>query len=718
MLLVLCLLLADEIHLKSGGRLEGKIVRETDDEIEIRTSAGASVTIKRAEIQRIDYRETPEEEIERRRAALAADDVAGIAALGDEAARLRLTALAVRLYREAGARDRLLPLIEPDARSALERARTPGPLEALIEAYPETESAETAHVRLGRLHLDADNVGDAERWFRRLYESHPGHPEALKGLIAVFTRLEDWETVGRLVEDASLDEEHRALGRRAIELGRRRERLSAEEMAEWARICFAFGATQSGLARIEEAHRLDPKDAEIAGRLSDLYADLGRLRDALAVLRKAGADKKLEALSWRVRYPGEWDAAALARVEPLVNRALDGEAVDLAAVDRALVEAAARFGRRFEAEPDAGKVIKRRVRAEASPEDDPNREIEYLVRPPRGYDPLLRYPLLVGLHGAHGRGEFEVALWEREIERREDVILLCPSSDRYGWGSSAWGHANVVTPIHEVMNRYNIDPDRVYVGGESMGGGGSFETVCHSPGLAAAISPRIGTFRILVTEDPRTGVESRRPMNVENLRNTPVYWIAGAKDEKVPIDMVRVGVNRMKALDLDLIYKEYPDGGHEWFPEENDPVLDWFATKTRPRYPRDVEIYSDDPIITRSWWVEIVERDGAEVGVTPHVDMDGKLVEERPKFKPAAHVEARALDEKNGIRITAKGVRKLRVYLHDELVDFARPITVTVNGKAQVYKDVKPDAGFLVGEARRTGDRSRLYWAALDVDVR
>ena len=234
-LLLLLLLLADEIELKTGGRLEGKIVSENDEEVKLRTSGGAVVTVKRSEIERIEYKETPEEEIERRLAALDPDDAAGRIALGDEAVRRRLNDLAVRIYREAGAREKLVALIEPEARRLLERARTLEAIESIVTHFPETESAGTAHLRLGRMHLDADNVGEAERWFRRLYEARPGHRDALKGLVAVYTLMEEWETVGALVEDAALDEEDRRLGRRAIELGRRKERLSAEEIAENSR---------------------------------------------------------------------------------------------------------------------------------------------------------------------------------------------------------------------------------------------------------------------------------------------------------------------------------------------------------------------------------------------------------------------------------------------------------------------------------------------------
>lgn len=723
----------DEVHLKSGGTLVGNIIKEDDAEVKIRTRSGAVVTVRRADIRRVEYKETPEEELQRKRKDLKADDVAGRMTLAAWGKAQKISDQTIDLYREilkiksdhAAARRKLLALIDPPAAKLLARAEMDGAVrtfEKIVKLYPETEAAARARLMLGRTHFSDGNLGEAERWFRKLYENDPSDVEALKGLIAVYAALDEWEVVGGLIESSALDEEHRALGRRAIELGRRPPKeLTPDELVEWARICFAFNATEAGLLRIQRANRKDPKNGPIAARLSELFAGLGRWPEAIAVLRAAEAKEPLERLSWRIRYSGEWDVArsarALYKVEAIVNDVLAGKEVDrlpLKRKPRSMVEATVRRGRRFEAEDRVGEIISRTIPIEA----DPEQKVRYLIRPPKDYDPLFRYPLVVSLHGSHGRGEHQMASWRRNIEKREGIFLLCPTAGKYGWGSSTRGTSFVVSAVRDVMRRYNIDRDRVYLSGSSMGGSGTFGITTHFPGLAAAISPRIGSFRTLVTENLKTGRKTLKALYVENMKNTPTYWIVGAKDKKVPIEFVRAGMRRMRALKYEMVYHEYPEGGHDWYGEENEPVLDWFATKVRPRYPDAVEFLSDDPDLKRSWWIEVLEHAGSEIGKMKHADMDGNVVEERPQLSPPARLRARVARKRNGFRVSAKGVRRYRIYLHDAMVDFSRPITVTTNGRTRIHKEIRPSVDFLLDEARRTGDRTRTYWAAIDVTVK
>ena len=91
-------------------------------------------------------------------------------------------------------------------------------------------------------------------------------------------------------------------------------------------------------------------------------------------------------------------------------------------------------------------------------------------------------------------------------------------------------------------------------------------------------------------------------------------------------------------------------------------------------------------------------------------------------------VEARA-DEKepqevfaenlggNRIVVTCNRVRKLRLYLHPKMIDFEKPVVVTVNGEAAFGSKLTPDPALMLDDVRRFDDRGRIYWAAVDLDV-
>jgi hypothetical protein len=81
--LVLCLARgarADVVILTDGTQIEGEVLRESDDEIEIKIPHGAT-TLPRSRVKEIVRKATPEQEFERRRKALAGSDAEGRIAL-------------------------------------------------------------------------------------------------------------------------------------------------------------------------------------------------------------------------------------------------------------------------------------------------------------------------------------------------------------------------------------------------------------------------------------------------------------------------------------------------------------------------------------------------------------------------------------------------------------------------------------------------------------
>ena len=56
----------------------------------------------------------------------------------------------------------------------------------------------------------------------------------------------------------------------------------------------------------------------------------------------------------------------------------------------------------------------------------------------------------------------------------------------------AYGETDVVNCINQAMEKLNIDEDRIYVSGLSMGGIGAYILGVHAPGLVAAVSPNAG----------------------------------------------------------------------------------------------------------------------------------------------------------------------------------------------------------------------------------
>jgi dienelactone hydrolase len=363
------------------------------------------------------------------------------------------------------------------------------------------------------------------------------------------------------------------------------------------------------------------------------------------------------------------------------------------------------------ADAPRGQVVRKRLKAEHSLAV----EFEYVLLVPAAYAPDRAWRLLIDLHGQTGTGDDALRRWQADLQRDGETFLLGPSAGRGGWGRSLLGHAYILTALRDVMAAYQIDPDLVFLDGASMGGNGSFQFACTYPDLFAGAAPRSGGpfFRYL----PQPAGMKDRPVKaegVENLFGLPVYWVVGAKDPDLPNAWVKTALAQMQALQLDLVFSEHPDGGHEWFPQENAKILEWLKPKRRNPYPPRVAVYTTDRKFARNFWLEVSEFRGKESVLRRFPDVRNQVIEERQVFLDEIQVRAELVPDANEIKVTASGAKELRLWLHERMIDFSKPLAVTVNGSKSRFEP-KPSTSALLESAAR--DRGLLYSASVKVRV-
>jgi len=375
------------------------------------------------------------------------------------------------------------------------------------------------------------------------------------------------------------------------------------------------------------------------------------------------------------------------------------------------VEAALRRPPKRDPAQSTGQIVRKKIRNQHAL----GAEFEVVLWVPQNYTPDKTWRLILSLHGQGGNGEEFMRNWLADVQRDGSTFLLCPSAGRGGWGASMLGYHHILDSLRDVEAAYAIDLDRIFIDGASMGGNGSFQFACFYPDLFAGAAPRSGgpMYRYIPTG---TGKQDKTVTaeGLENLLATPLYWIVGAKDPEVPNAWVKIAKAQLDPLKGDFTFKEFPDGGHEWFPQENAAVLEWMGTKRRDAYPPRVGLDTNERAYSRNFWLEISEFAGKELLKRNYVDLDRKSIEERTLFPEHSRVRAELAWDSNEIKISASGVRELKVYLHEKMMDLGKPLTVTVNGlKSKV--DVKPSLETLLESARR--DRGLLYTASVKVRV-
>lgn len=101
--------------------------------------------------------------------------------------------------------------------------------------------------------------------------------------------------------------------------------------------------------------------------------------------------------------------------------------------------------------------------------------------------------------------------------------------------------------LREVIDSYDIDPQRVYITGISMGGEGTWDAISYHPELFAAAIPLNGAG------DPRA---------MERVKDLPIKFFHGSEDTITPVANSRDLAAALKAVGAKAQYQEIEGAGH------------------------------------------------------------------------------------------------------------------------------------------------------------
>lgn len=220
--------------------------------------------------------------------------------------------------------------------------------------------------------------------------------------------------------------------------------------------------------------------------------------------------------------------------------------------------------------------------------------LPYRLLLPEGYDVNKKYPLLVFLHGAgergsdnelqltHGSDQFLTPSFRKE---HQAIIVFpqCPKGAYWATVLSREGPLRfsyskrpkknltldlVEGMLKELLSNYKIDKSRIYVGGLSMGGMGTFELVYRNPRLFAA------AFAICGGANPKIARKIKRPVwRIDH----------GEVDSVVPIALSEQMVNALKKKKAQVSFNRYPAVNHNsWDNVFEDPsFLPWLFSQSK-----------------------------------------------------------------------------------------------------------------------------------------
>lgn len=212
------------------------------------------------------------------------------------------------------------------------------------------------------------------------------------------------------------------------------------------------------------------------------------------------------------------------------------------------------------------------------------KKIKYIVCLPDDFDKAKKYPLLFKLHGAGGRGD-DIAPLLRDsafLKQREKFndfpfMTIMPLCHENTW-FDMWQELKEF--IFYTTTLPNIDSERIYLMGASMGGYATWQMAMSHPELFAAIVPICGGGMY---------------WNALRLVNVPIWAFHGAKDNVVLPRESEIMVERVNNFGGKAKLTIYPENDHNAWDDtfSNPQVYKWLLEHKNENAKQIIDIYND-----------------------------------------------------------------------------------------------------------------------------
>ncbi len=323
--------------------------------------------------------------------------------------------------------------------------------------------------------------------------------------------------------------------------------------------------------------------------------------------------------------------------------------------------------------------------------------------------------LIVGLHGGgEGAGSADEP---RGTWRAKDCIGAYPQGIRlvHDTWNTVHGERFILTILEIAKVQLQVDPDRVYVAGFSMGGTGSWFMAGRHPDLLAASLP----FSGVLMAEPKSQLEHKEEVVaiqhglLPNVRNLPMHYTIGLEDKNTMPGTYLFVWDRIEELREkdpggyeNIYFESFPKLAHGFPPGEPKKALQFLGNQVRERFPETIvwehatqpfPLRTDEDQTTRigkpaMYWIgcpDPVDRQ------TIRATRSGNTIEIETTMRPSH-----------------KG---LTIYLNPEMIDTTSDVKVIYGGKEVYSGQPEPDLWTILETLDFNADRRLVFDRRIDL---
>jgi len=213
-------------------------------------------------------------------------------------------------------------------------------------------------------------------------------------------------------------------------------------------------------------------------------------------------------------------------------------------------------------------------------------DMPYRLFVPEDYDATKSYPIIMYLHGGAGAGDDNIKqitggntngthVWiAPENQAKYPTFVVAPQLLGFNrWNDPDSVHLSkygqiAIDLLKDLQQKYSIDPDRIYLTGQSRGGYGAWDIAGKYPDLFAAAVPLCGGGNLFT---------------VKAMKDLPTWAFHGAQDSTVSVEKSRAIVAALQKVGGNIKYTEYPEMGHSvWNKAYVEPgLIEWLFVQRR-----------------------------------------------------------------------------------------------------------------------------------------